>query len=114
MVATMTVYRGDDKSWDLTFTDSAGDVIDITDHTIFFTVKHHKIDADADAVISKDISSHTDAAAGESRLTLSNSDTDVAVKVYVFDFQKVDDLGNVVTLGEGDFIVNQDITIRTS
>ena len=25
MVATMTIYRGDDKSWDLTFTDSAGE-----------------------------------------------------------------------------------------
>lgn len=111
---TLKVFRGDDKTWPLTFTDANGDPFDLTGYTIFFTVKEKKADVDADAVITKDITSHTDASGGISSLALTHDDTDIAVGYYIYDFQLVSGSGAVTTIEPDTFIVEQDITIRTS
>lgn len=110
----LTVFRGDDKVWNLNFTDADGVAYDITSATVFFTVKTNKTDADASALISKDVTSHSSPTDGETMITLTNSDTDIAVGTYYFDIQLVESGGTVTTCVEGQFVVKQDITVRTS
>lgn len=115
---TLNVFKGDDKTWNLVFTDSAGDPINLTGQTIFFTVKTNQTDTDSLALIKKEITSHTDETDGKSRLVLSNTDTDLDAKEYFFDLQLVSSSGTVTTLlpkaGIGKFVVTQDVTRRTT
>lgn len=110
----LTVYRGDDKTYNLTFTDSNGDAIDITGYTIFFTVKNNKTDSDDDAVIKKDITSHIDPTNGKTQIILTDIDTAIAIKRYFYDIQLKDVSGLITTVLEDAFIIVQDITIRTT
>jgi len=110
----LSVYRGDDKTWNLNFTDANGDPINLTDSTLFFTVKTNKSDLDSDAIISKSQSSHSDPTNGVTSISLTNSDTNVRVGNYYYDFQLVDLSGLVTTILIGIFKIKQDITIRTS
>ena len=109
----LTIYRGDDKTWTLAFTDSTGTAIDITGYTIYFTVKINSNDIDDNAVITKDITSHTDPTEGETEIVLTNSDTDLPIKKYWYDIQMKDGSDKITTVLEGRFIVVQDITLRT-
>ena len=113
-MAELSAYRGDDKTWNLNFTDANGDPIDITGSTVFFTVKVNKTDKDSDAIISKDQSSHVDAVNGQTTISLTNSDTDIKVGNYYYDIQLVDSLGIVTTIVVGAFKVKQDVTTRMS
>lgn len=79
----LTAYESTDKTWNLNFTDSSDTAYDITGATIYFTVKEEKTDAATD-IISKSITSHTDAANGESAITLSDTDLDITSKEYYF------------------------------
>lgn len=110
----LSAYRGDDKTWNLNFTDANGDPIDLTGSTVFFTVKVNKSDPDSDAVISKSQSSHTNPTGGVTSISLTNSDTNVKVGNYYYDFQLVDSAGLVTTILTGIFMIKQDITIRAS
>jgi len=110
----ISAYRGDDKTWNLNFTDADGNAIDLTGSTIFFTVKSNKTDQDSDAVISKDQSSHVDAVNGQTQIVLTNSDTNIKIGNYYYDFQLVDSTGLVTTVLSGIFKIKQDITVRTS
>lgn len=113
-VTQLSVYRGDDKYWNLNFTDSSGSAIDLTGSTIFFTVKKNRSDSDTNALIKKDVTSHLDAVNGKSRISLTNSDTAIDVGTYFFDIQLVDNASNVTTVVAGTFVVTQDITVRTA
>lgn len=110
----ISVYRGDDKTWTLNFTDTNGDPIDLTGATVFFTIKVNKTDKDSDAIISKDQSSHVDAVNGQTTISLTDSDTDVRVGNYHYDIQLVDSLGIVTTIVVGAFKVKQEVTTRIS
>lgn len=94
------------------FTDEdTGGVEDITDWTIKFTAKSDVDDLDDDAVIKKDITSHTDPAAGETQITLTSTDTDL-LGSYVFDIQAETDDGEVKTITEGILNFSKRITTR--
>lgn len=115
----LTIYRGDSKTWNLNFTNSSGQAIDITDYTIFFTVKKKNSYTDdpddTDAIIKKDISIHTAPVTGQSQLVLQPSDTNTAVPaVYVYDMQLKDGSGNILTFISGLFTITADVTRRTS
>ncbi len=111
-MAELSVYRGDDFSRSLSFTNTAGTAIDITDWIIFFTVKKNQEDLDDAAVISKDISVHTNAAAGLSALTLDDDDTDISPNDYWYDIQIKKATGEIRTITKDKFIVHTDITRR--
>ena len=70
----LTVNQGSTKSWTLQIqTDGINQ--DITGWTIYFMVKTNQDDADASAVITKAITSHTDATNGETTIPLTITDT---------------------------------------
>ena len=114
MTNDLRIYRGDDKTYNLTFTNSSGTAIDITGYTIFFTVKNYSGDSDDDAVIKKDITSHSDPTAGKTEITLSSTDTAQAIKKYCYDIQMKDGSGNITTVVEAFLFIVQDITLRES
>ncbi len=65
-----------------------GQKLNITGYTFQFTAKQSVNDADADAAISIDWSTHTDAANGETLLDIPPSATkDLEPGTYVFDIQ---------------------------
>ena len=104
--------RGDDKYYILTFTDSNGDPIDITGWIIFFTVKRDLDDTDDEALIKKDITSHTDPTNGQTRIHLTNDDTDL-IGSYYYDIQVKKSDGTIITILEGAITFKKDITQRT-
>jgi len=113
-MSELEVYRGDHKTYTLTFTDGDGAAIDITGWTIFFTVKTSESDADADAVITKDVTSHTSPTGGLSSIALTSADTNIDVKRYHYDIQIKKDDGSIVTVTKDRFSITTDITRRTS
>lgn len=114
MATDITIFRGDDVTFTVNVVDASSNAIDITGSTLFFTVKANETDLDANALITKDVTSHTDPSNGETEVTLSNTDTEIRPGKYVYDFQVVTSGGSVTTYGRGAFIVKQDITLRTS
>jgi len=110
----LTVYKGDDKTYTLTFVDADSAAIDITGYTVFFTVKTNKTDTDANAQISKTVTSHSNPTGGITTITLTNSDTDLTPKRYHYDIQLKDTSSLITTVVVGTFILLQDITVRQS
>jgi len=79
----ITIIRGTDNSIKLNFTEN-GEPFDITDYSILFTVKAEcKIGKDDnEALITKNITVHSNPEEGESTLNLSSDDTDVPAGQY--------------------------------
>lgn len=109
----LTIIRGDDVTIPVTFKDSAGDPIDLTGSTVFFTVKNEKTDSDNEAVISKSVASHTTPASGITQVVLTNEDTDIDAGSYYWDLQIKDSVGKIQSTKAAQFEVIQDITTRT-
>jgi len=110
----LEIFRGDSKTYNFTFKDSAGVGIPITGYTVYFTVKENETDLDTNAKISKSVSDpHSDPDNGKTSISIGPTDTDLDVKNYFYDFQLKDDSGNITTFLKGNFKVKQDITIST-
>lgn len=89
MAAKLELYRG--VSYPITYnhTDSSGAAVPLTGKTLYFTVKADKFDSDANdttAIISKTITTHTDAAGGVTSFTLTDTDTYKEPGKYYFSF----------------------------
>lgn len=111
----LSIIRGDDKYYNLTFTDGTGSAIDITNWTIYFTVKSNLSDTDdSNALIQKDVSSHTDPTNGKTRVHLTHGDTDLTKGDYYYDIQVKKDNGDIITVVNGIFEVAYDVTRRTT
>lgn len=82
-MAKLKIYRG------ATYDEPLSLGMDLTGATVYFTAKaaFDNDTTDAAAVIAQDITSHTDAAAGITQLTLSSSVTDIPPGDYVCDVQ---------------------------
>lgn len=105
----LKIYKGATKSWILYFTklDLAQD---ITGWTIYMTVKTNHADTDENAVINKKITSHTDATAGKTTISLSKTDTDLLGQYY-YSIDYKDDVGNEGPMFEGRFQVKRSTRI---
>ena len=112
-MVVLEIYIKDAKAYLLYFKDETGTAIDITGDTIFFTVKINKTDSDDDALIKKDITTHTDPTEGESQISLSTTDTTIAAGEYYFDIKRLHG-SNINTIVNGVFRAYQDVTTRIS
>lgn len=110
---TITVIRGDSASFDITFKDRDGNPINLTNATVFFTVKSNVTDEEEDALITKDIVDFANVETGVATVVLTPSDIS-SVGEFFYDVQLKDGEGKISSSGVGRFIVNRDITERTS
>jgi hypothetical protein len=105
------VVQGDDTSIVLTLKKASGSVYDLTDCTIFATVKRDSQDADSSALISTILVSAAPTN-GQATWNITDLETKYMSGLYKYDIQMVNNIGNVSTLQRGDFLVTQDVTKR--
>jgi hypothetical protein len=110
---TLTIIKGDDKTWAITVKDSSAVAIDITGWTIFFSVKSSRSDLDATAILTKAITSHTTPAIGLSSLVLDDTDTvNLLAGDYWYDLQFKSSTGLIMSSEAGIFSIDQDVTTK--
>jgi hypothetical protein len=111
------MYRGDDYTIKLTFTDGAVTPIDITGWVLKASLKlSPEMADDAARVVTVDLTAltGTDAVNGIAYITFPHEQTkDMVSGTYYIDVQK-EYLGAVVTVLMGTINVNSDVTWRTS
>jgi hypothetical protein len=86
----ITIVKQTDQNIKITFTEDDTPV-DITGYTILFTVKKQcDIDKSDDyALITKNITEHTDPTGGETALILTNEETDIDAGNYYYDLRLI-------------------------
>ena len=89
---------------------------DITDWTVFFTVKTKLSDEDNFAIIKKTITSHTDAENGKTLIELTPVDTDITPKSYYYDIKYKDNSSpaNIGVIIQGRLTITKIVTQRES
>ena len=108
---TITINRGDTYSRTINLKDSAGDAIDATGYTIYFTVRKNVVStsssSDTDALISETIAGD---ASGVHTLTVTAAETNIDPGNYFYDIQikKSDD--TISSSTKASFIINGDVT----
>lgn len=111
-----TMYRGDDYTVKLTFTDEATNPIDITGWSLKSTMKlSPEMSDDADRVVKVDLAplTGTDASNGIAYITYPHEQTKNMVSgTYYLDVQK-EHLGAVATVLKGTVVVDPDVTWRS-
>lgn len=105
------INKRDDVDLLITITDKDGIAIDLTDVPVFFTVKSSPTDSDDDAIIKKDITSHTFPLLGKTRISLTRAETDLIPQYYFYDVQ-IKKADKVSSSGMAQMKVVQDITVR--
>jgi hypothetical protein len=111
---SISIYKKDYKTLNVTVKDSSGNAIDITGFTFWLTVKVRETDADADAVIQKKVTSLSNPTQGIMQFSLDTDDTDIDVADYQYDIQMKSSAGAITTLVRGTFIILQEITQATT
>jgi hypothetical protein len=108
------IIRGDSSSIDFTLTDN-GSPVDLTGATVFFTAKPALSNdvSDNTAVISVEVTDHSDPTNGATVIPLSATDTDVTPGEYYYDIQvkKLD--ATIVSIRARKLEVFADVTRRT-
>jgi hypothetical protein len=105
----VSIKRGNDRNLRITVKKD-GAVVDITGWTIYFAVKRKPNDTDANAIISKVVTSHEDAANGVSVIEIDGDDTRTEkVGNYVFDIRVKDDADKEQSSETGVFEIVQEI-----
>lgn len=91
-------------------TDENGDAIDITGYTYYYTVKRNRNDSDANALILKEITTHTDPTNGVTQIELLSADTlNKSPGSYLYNYIECNTSGQRKVLYEGNFILKQSI-----
>jgi len=95
------ITEGD--AWDkpLTFTKDDGSAWDITDWTVYFTVKSSENDDDSEALIQKTITNHDAPLDGKTSISLTSSDTSGIAGTKVYDVTVVKGSGAPQTIIKG-------------
>ena len=99
---------------DCFFVDEDDVAVDLTGGTLFFTVKDKISDTDANAKLQKTITTHTDPTAGESKISLSSSDTADLAGNYIYGIKLKLSSGEIYTVAEGVILFAQEVTISES
>lgn len=112
-MSNLSLIRRDDVDLDITFTDKDGEPINISNATVYFTMKRKKTDSDDDAVLAIEVTSHSNPTAGETRVSLTNTETDLPPRYYFYDVQIKDSDDKIISSSVGQIKILQDVTIRT-
>ena len=113
-MTNLNAFRGDDLIITLKFLQGEAN-LDITDYTVFFTMKRDIEVADASADISKTITSHTSPTIGETEIKVEDTlMDDLEPGVYHFDIQYKEPAPNyyIKTVLKGTITVLEDVTRR--
>lgn len=100
MITKLSLVKGNSISYTLTFTDENGAVRNITGWTVIFSLKKNWQLPDLQASLQKIITSHTNAAAGQTAIELIPADTqNLDPGEYDFDIQALANTGTSGTAG---------------
>lgn len=90
--------------------------VDLTGATVFFTAKPELTDdaADTNAVITKEVVSHTDPTNGTTIINLDPADTNVTPGIYYYDIQVKKADGQIVSIPARKLRIWADVTRRTT
>lgn len=114
MAKITNLIRGDSHIINVKF-DNNGTPLNISGYTVYFTVNASKNPTDdSTAAIQKNITSHTNAALGQTTITLLPADTNSMLGNYFYDVQLKDPSGNVTSFKQDSLTVIADITRRTT
>ena len=97
---------------DCRFRDKYQNEIDITGYTIFVTIKENISDTDDNVVIKKDITSHTNAVAGRSKIEFTPADMSTFVGNFIYSIAIKTDTGNIYTVSEGSVCIKKELSDR--
>lgn len=112
----LTINRGTTIAFDVNYMKD-GVAASLVGATIYFTVKDVEFDnqtTDSTALISKEVTSHTDAAAGQSQVVLSANDTWVTPGNHYYDLVIKEADNTVYEVAEGRFKVDGAPTNRSA
>ena len=113
-------YSGDDFPINLTFQDSDGVPIDITDYTLYITVKDDQNNTDAEALYKADIIVNdlipalATPAAGKATIVIGHAATEGLRGNLEIDAKYKDGDGNIGTIFNGEIAFTANITERAS
>lgn len=108
-----TIYRGDSREYNLTFTNSDNIAIDITSWKIYFTIKLSYRNGDDKAALKKDITVHDDPTNGKTKIVILPADTEnIEPGNYWYDIQVRRDGESILTIAWGRIEIRVDITRR--
>ncbi len=105
------IIRGDSASIDFAIAGT-----DLTGATVYFTAKPALTDdaTDTSAVITKEVTSHTDPTNGKTVIDLDPSDTNVTPGIYYYDIQVKKASGAIVSIPARKLRIWADVTRRTT
>jgi len=85
----LIIPKGMTKAYEVQITKNNA-VENITGWTIIFIVKEKLGDDDGEAIINKEITTHSDAINGKSLIRLESADTDITPKSYYYSVKFID------------------------
>lgn len=107
----ITINRGDTYSRTVNIIDSAGDPINASGWTIYFTVRKipasNSSTSDTDAVINKTVAGDV---SGIQTLTVTSTETNISPGNYFYDIQIKKSDNTISSSSASSFVVNGDIT----
>jgi len=104
----LEIFKGSSKTYEL-IVKRDGTIEDITDWVIYFTIKENMGDSDANAKLTKSVTSHTDALAGTTEIELTSSNTDIAVGNYYYSIDYKSDNDEIDILQHGKLNIRQPV-----
>ena len=99
-IKDIEIVKKTTKIYELHFTKD-GQNKDITGWSIYFTCKANMLDSDANAKITKTVTSHSAPTDGKTLITLEASDTDIEAGNYYFSIDFKDDENQEGVLFQG-------------
>ena len=96
----LEITKATTKAYELQFTED-GQSVDITDWSVYFTVKTNMKDLDADSKINKTVTSHSEPTDGKTLIELTAEDTDIDAGNYYYSIDYKDDDDNQQVLFTG-------------
>lgn len=104
------ITQGDDVTFDILFEETDGTAIDITDWTVWLTIKESRDDADSEALIQQTVTSHDAPSKGQTSVTFAAADTDGLMGNKHWDLQYKNRAGDTRTPVTGVVYFGEEIT----